>query len=305
MPSESFYLGRFYFSDSPYSTIFRYSQLDPFRFSSGKFFILERIQSFLYSLIPAFFGTTVRPFSVLTDSTLLVLSWGGFGYSPDSTFSQVFSRIPTFFGTHTDSTLFRYSSGQFFDTQMDSTFSGTLDSNIFRYSHRFDLFPVLVGKVFDTFGRFYLFRCLPYSTILMRSSTLFTFRWESFGYSSRFYLFKYRIIPFPVLTVDPFYGTFAGRFLILARFTFSGARQDSNIFGTHSLTLFRYTSGRFSMLEGILPFPVLARIPPFSSAHGFDSFPRYSSGVLDTRAVLPFPDTLRILPFSVLTVRPF
>ena len=35
----------------------------------------------------------------------------------------IVSRILLFFGTHTDSTVFRYSSGQFFDSRMDSTFS--------------------------------------------------------------------------------------------------------------------------------------------------------------------------------------
>ena len=109
----------------------------------------------------------------------------------------VLARIPPFFGAHTDSTLFRCSPGQFFDTRRDSTFSrywpefihfsvltlirpfsGTRRdsfsilvlillfpstrpySTIFRYSHRFDCFPVLVGKFFRYSLGFYLFPVL-------------------------------------------------------------------------------------------------------------------------------------------------
>ena len=97
----------------------------------------------------------------------------------------MFARIPPFFGTKKNLTLFWYSSGQFFDSRTDSTFSqyshefyhfsvltqnrpfsGTSrdrllirariltfpsthpDSTIFRYSHRLDPFSVLTGKVF-------------------------------------------------------------------------------------------------------------------------------------------------------------
>ena len=108
-----------------------------------------------------------------------------FGYSHEFSLFPVHPRILSFFGTPTDSTIFRYSWGQLLVTRTDYTFSlymlgfypflvlphirsfsgtradrfwllarilpfhGTLpDSTIFRYSHRFDHFQVLVGKVF-------------------------------------------------------------------------------------------------------------------------------------------------------------
>ena len=108
-----------------------------------------------------------------------------FGNSHGFYLSPVHSRILSFFGTPTDSTLFRYWWGQLLVTRTDSTFSqyspgfyhflvlpqirpffgtrgnnfwilalflpfpGTRpDSIIFRYSQRFDPFPVLVGTTF-------------------------------------------------------------------------------------------------------------------------------------------------------------
>ena len=105
----------------------------------------------------------------------------------------VLAWILPFFGTHTDSNIFRHSSGQFFDTRRIYLFPvlieilplfGTRldnfsilaqilpfpstgpDSTIFRYSHRFDLFPVLAGTVFRYSQEFYIFpivaRILPF-----------------------------------------------------------------------------------------------------------------------------------------------
>ena len=67
-----------------------------------------------------------------------LMNWHGFYLF------QVVIRILLFFGTHTDSTLLRYCSGQFFDIRMDSTFS--------RYSPGFYHFQVrtLIFPLFDT-----------------------------------------------------------------------------------------------------------------------------------------------------------
>ena len=110
-----------------------------------------------------------------------------FRYSHELYLFPVVARILPFFGTHTDSTLFWYYPGQFFDTRTDSTFSryspgiyhfsvftqirtffGTRrdsfsipvpilpfpgthsDSAIFRYSHRFDPFRYSPRLFFDT-----------------------------------------------------------------------------------------------------------------------------------------------------------
>ena len=178
-----------------------------------------------------------------------------------------------FFGTDTDSTAFWYSSGEFFDNRTDSTFSrywpgfshfsilthirpisdtrrdsfSTLarilsflgthpDSPIFRYSHRFDPFSVLVGTVFR----------------------------HSYG----FYLF-------PVITqIWPFSGTRQDNLLIIAQILpFPGTPPDSTIFQywhrfdpflVLAVTVFRH-SHRFYL------FPVLTQIRPFSGTH-WDSF---------------------------------
>ena len=111
----------------PDSTNFWYSQwFDPFpvlvgnvfRYSPEQFFDTQTDSTFSrYS--PGFYyfsvRTQIRPFPVL-DGTI-------FRYSYRFYLLPVLPRILPFFGTHTDSTLFRYSSGQFFDTRTDSTFS--------------------------------------------------------------------------------------------------------------------------------------------------------------------------------------
>ena len=83
------------------------------RYSPGFYYFL------VLTLIRPFFSNRRDSFSILAR----ILSFPG--SLPDS----------IFFDTHTDSTLFRYSSGQFFDTRMDSTFS--------RYSHGFYHIAVL------------------------------------------------------------------------------------------------------------------------------------------------------------------
>ena len=75
-----------------------------------------------------------------------------FGYSHGFYLFPVLARILSFFGTYPDSTIFRYSFGQFFCTSTDSTFSrysfgqffGTrTESTFFRYSPVFYHFPIL------------------------------------------------------------------------------------------------------------------------------------------------------------------
>ena len=110
---------------------------------------------------------------------------------------MLLARILIFFGTHTDSTIFRYSPRQVVDSRTDSTicrcsfgfyhfsvltlirrfsdirrhklsilarilpFPGTRpDSTIFPYSHCIDPFPVLVGRIFQYLHGFYLFPVL-------------------------------------------------------------------------------------------------------------------------------------------------
>ena len=72
-----------------------------------------------------------------------VLAWIVFQYSHRLYLFPVLARILPFFVTHTYSTLFRYSPGQFFDTRTDSTFFGTrTDTTFSRYSLGFDHFSV-------------------------------------------------------------------------------------------------------------------------------------------------------------------
>ena len=207
-----------------------------------------------------FFGTP-------TDSSLFRYSSGQFLPTlTDSSFSRYssgcyhFSVLPhirpfsdtgreSFFDTHTDSTFSRYSPGfyHFFVLPTIRPFSGTrgesfwilvrivpfhgtrLDSTIFRYSHRFDRFP------------------LPVRTV--------------FGYSHEFYIFLYSsaCYNFSVLPqIRPFSGIGLESLLTLARILpFPGTRPDS--------TIFRY-SHRFD------PFPVLVGTV-LEYSHGFYLFP--------------------------------
>ena len=110
-------------------------------------------------------------FDTRTDSTF---SWYSHGFYHFSALTQIRpffgTRRDSFFDTRTDSTFSRSSPGfyhfsvhtqirPFFGTRRDSFtilerilhFPGTRpDSVIFRYSHRFDPFSVLVGTFFDT-----------------------------------------------------------------------------------------------------------------------------------------------------------
>ena len=195
-----------------------------FRYWSGQFFG-TRTDSTFSRYLPGFNNflvvTLILPFFVLVRTV--------FRHSHEFHFLPIVAQIEQFFGTHTDSTIFPYWSGQFFGTRTDSTFSRySPGSLIFRYSHCFYHFSVLVRTVLR--------------------------------YSHGFHLF-----------------------LVLARIQqFSGAHTDSTIFsywsgqffGTRTDSTFsRYSPGlnNFLVLTLILPilrtgpesFSVLARIPPF------------------------------------------
>ena len=94
-------------------------------------------------LILPFFGTRSDSYSILARilplpgsrpdtiyfrsshwfNPFLVLAGTVFRYSHVFYLFPVVSQIRLFFGTHTDSSLFRYSTGQFFNTRMDTSFS--------------------------------------------------------------------------------------------------------------------------------------------------------------------------------------
>ena len=118
-------------------------------------------------------------------------------------------------------------------------FPGTRpDSTTFRYSHRFDLFPVLALTVFRYSHRFCLFP-------------------EFFHYS--------------VLTqIRPVSGTSQDNFSILARILhFPAARPDSTTFRhSHRFYPFMILAGTiFRYLDGFYLFPVLALILPLFGTH--------------------------------------
>ena len=96
------------------------------------------------------------------DSTIFRYSSGQFsGTRRDSTFSRYSPGFNKFCGTHTDYIIFRYSSGQFSGTRTDSSFSRySPGSIIFRYSHRFYHFSVLVRTVFRYSHGFHFFPIL-------------------------------------------------------------------------------------------------------------------------------------------------
>ena len=118
-----------------------------------------------------------------------VIVWKVFRYSHGFYLFPILVRILAFCVTHIDSTIFRYSSGMFFGTRTDSSFSSARpDSTILRYSHWFYYFSVFVQTVFWYCHRFYVFpvlaRILPFCGTHTDSTI--------FRYSHRF-------DPFPVL----------------------------------------------------------------------------------------------------------
>ena len=169
-----------------------------FQYSPWQFFD-TRTDSPIFDTRPDFtifrYSHWFDPFPVLAHTV--------FRYSHRFYLFLEFTPIFPFLGTHTDSTLFRYSPRMFLDTHTDST--------IFRYSHWFHPFPVLARIIFRYPHIFSLYR-----------------------YSPGFYHFS-------VLTlIRPFFGTRPDSFSILARILlFSSTRPDFTIFRySHWLDLF-------------------------------------------------------------------
>ena len=143
----------------PDSTIFG-THIDStlFRYSSGQYFN-SRTDSTFSRYSPGFYNfsvlTQIRPISTTPRCRFSIL--GRILPFPDTRLDS------TIFSTHTDSTMFRYSSGQYFYARRASTFSRyTPRSTIFWYSHRFDPFPVLPGADCRYSDGFYLFPLLAW-----------------------------------------------------------------------------------------------------------------------------------------------
>ena len=147
-------------------------------------------------------------------------------YSPGFYYFSVLTLIRPFFRNRRD---------RFSILARVLTFPGTLpDSTIFRYSHWFDPFPVLVRTIFRYSNGFYLFpvlaRILLFS-VLTLSRPFFGNSWDNFSIPSR-------ILPFP--------GTLPDTTIF----------RDSHWFDPFPVlvrTIFRYSHGFYL-------FPVLARI---------------------------------------------
>ena len=129
-----------------------------------------------------FSGTHRDNFSILTRILpFQILPWTVFRYSHGSTFSgyspgfyhiSIFKQIRPFFGTRRDS---------FSILERILHFPGTHpDCTIFRYSHRFDPFPVLTRTVFRYSYGFYLLPVLSWILLFFGTHT----DWTLFRYSS-------------------------------------------------------------------------------------------------------------------------
>ena len=147
------------------------------------------------------------------------------------------------------STLFWYSSGQFFDTRTDSIVTRYWpEFYYFSVPTRFDPFPVLPDADCRYSDGFYLFqvlaRILPFfstqidSTLFRYSPAQIVGTWTDSSFSRYMPGFYH----FSVLTkIRPFSGTPWCRLSILGWILpFPSTRPDSTIFGTHTeSTLFR------------------------------------------------------------------
>ena len=152
------------------------------------------------------------------------------------------SQIRPFSGTRRDSFSILVPILAFPDTRPDST--------IVRYSHRFDPFPVLAGKVFRYSYRFYSFLVLARILHVFGSHTDLTLS-----------------------------GTRRNNFSILVPILpFSGTRPDSTIFRcSHRFEHFPVLAGTFFRYSyRFYLFPVLARILPFFGTHTDSTLFRYS-----------------------------
>ena len=188
--------------------------------------------------------TLIRSFSGTRPDNFSILAW-----------------ILPFPGTRPDSIIFRYS--QLFDPFLE--IAGT----VFRYSHRFYLFPVvsLILLFFGTHTDSTLFRYSSRQFFDTRMDSTFS------RYSPRLYYFS-------VLTlIRHFFGNHRDSFSILARILlFPGTLPETTIFrSSHDSTIFRYSSGQFfdtrtnspfsRHLPGFFHFSVLTLIRPFFGNH--------------------------------------
>ena len=171
----------------------------------------------------------------------------------------VLARILSFSGTDSDSTIFRYSFGQFFGTRRDSTFS--------RYSPGFYHFPVLT-------------LILPF-----------------FGTRSDSFSVLARILPFPGTDPDSaIFRYWFGQFFD-NRTDSSLSRYSPGFYHFLVLTLILHFSVLvrtvFRYAQGFYLFPVLARILSFSGTDPYSAIFRYSFGQsFGTRTDSTFPGTL-------------
>ena len=145
---------------------------------------------------------------------LAILVWIVFQYSHGYYIFPVLARILPFLGTHTDCTLFRYSSQQFFGTHNDCT--------LFRYSFRQFLVTRTHSNFFRYLPAFYHFWVLTQIVPSSDTRTDSTFS----RYSPGFYNF------WVLRQIVPSSDTRPDTFSVLARkLTFLGSRPDSIIFG--------------------------------------------------------------------------
>ena len=174
---------------------------------------------------------------------------------------SILARIILFHGTHQDSSIFRCS--HWLDPFLVPTWT------VFRYSHRFYLFPVL-ARIRPFFGIHIDWTLFHYpSEQFFDTRTDYTFSWYSPGF-----------FHFSVLTlIGTFSGTHLNSFSILARILpFPGTCKDSTIFRySHDWTLFLYSfeqffdtrtdSTFFLYSPRFFHFSVHTLIGPFSGTH--------------------------------------
>ena len=177
-----------------------------------------------------------------------ILTWKIFRCSHKLYHSPVLARIRLFFGTQTDSTIFRYLFGKLFDTRTDSTIVVTrLDYTLSWYTLGFKHFPILklILPFFGTLSDSYsiLARILPLpssrpdSIIFWYSHWFYHFSilaWKVFVTFTDYTLSWYSpgFDHFPVLKlILPFFSTRSDSYSILARILpLPGSLPDSIIF---------------------------------------------------------------------------
>ena len=124
------YTNGFYHFPAHIWTVFRYSLGIYLFWELSRFYhlsILERILPFSGTHTDSFFGTRSESFFSWNWPGFYYFSrliWTVLRYLHEIFLFRELARILPFFDTRTDSTIFRYSQGQFFGTRTDSTFFG-------------------------------------------------------------------------------------------------------------------------------------------------------------------------------------